>query len=206
MEITKSWRQELSNLIFSQNSYFNGQIDMYGSNRARAFIFCGRHAIQRSASAWYMLEHDVDACVPPYSSAHPQAARALSEPKLLHFNRHIHFHSSNYTSMHAQCKYDVNSNLDGPSCQRYKHTCAECTCLLILQYMHRVHVALQHHLQWLPPPKLHVLSSPFVESPTHTQWTDVNQRIELRSSVGTADAENVENAEYGKATCVSVCP
>ena len=116
-----------------------------------------------------MLEHDVGAHVPPYSSAHLQAARALSEPKLLYFNRHIHFYSSNYTSMPAQCKYDVNSNLDGPSGQRYKHTYAECPCLLILQCMHRVHVAPQHHLQWLPPPKLHVLSSPFVESPTHTQ-------------------------------------
>ena len=104
-------------------------------------IDCEVYATQYSASAQYMPEHDADAHGPPYSSAHLQAARALSEPKLLYFNRHIHFYSSNYTSMHAQCKYDVNSNLDGPSGQRYKHTCAECICLLILQYMHRVHVA-----------------------------------------------------------------
>ena len=82
-------------------------------------IDCEVYATQYSASAQYMPEHDADAHGPPYSSAHLQAARALSEPKLLYFNRHIHFYSSNYTSMHAQCKYDVNSNLDGPSGQRY---------------------------------------------------------------------------------------
>ena len=50
----------------------------------------------------------------PLPTCRPLVHSPLSEPKLLYFNRHIHFYSPNYTSMHAQCKYDVNSNLDAP--------------------------------------------------------------------------------------------